>query len=458
MVSLNWSKFASFLINNNTIMRTNVAVIKLVLRTNKTLSTGEHPIMLRCSWKGMKEVSTGYSCLVRYWSVKDERIKKGYPNYLMINSYIQGLKNNAIALRDKYIASQTVYTPSMILCPPDENKTIVGDLYSLIQRYIDERGLQSRTIEKWWIVYRSLKRYTDRELIINELNESFCRGYCLWLEENGLSSGSIRSYFGKVVCLLHYAVSLGLLNDYPLKGFAYHKRYRECKSELYIHSSSMDVMIEMFLDRIINRIANGKYSFKDDMVNKLMDIHSYEYGVYLYIIGYVMGGIAPVDISLLKREDIKMMVIKGIGCYGIDGMRSKTGMVYKLRLRRDDIINRVLIDIMLLFNTGEYFLPTLNGFSGNIKKRVNNIYCYHSSHLVDWFKEVNGEIVKRNVENGCDIPLIDLDCRYYSYRHSRIMAEIQRPNVNLLRIATMTGKSIKTLHQYISLLGDEDLI
>ena len=57
-----------------------------------------------------------------------------------------------------------------------------------------------------------------------------------------------------------------------------------------------------------------------------------------------------------------------------------------------------------------------------------------------------------------DIPLIDLSARYYSYRHSYIMSKIQQPNVNLLKIATETGKAVTTLHQYLTYLRDLDLV
>ena len=50
---------------NYRFMRTTIATIHLVLRTNKRLSTGLFPIMLRCNWKSMKEVSTGYSCSIK---------------------------------------------------------------------------------------------------------------------------------------------------------------------------------------------------------------------------------------------------------------------------------------------------------------------------------------------------------------------------------------------------------
>ena len=43
-------------------------------------------------------------------------------------------------------------------------------------------------------------------------------------------------------------------------------------------------------------------------------------------------------------------------------------------------------------------------------------------------------------------------------RVSFIMKELQKPTVNLLALAQTVGKSATTLHQYISLLGDVDLI
>ena len=440
-------------------MKVSIAVIKLVLRTNKVLADGSHPIMLRCSFNGMRERSTGYSCLPRFWDKKSECVKKGYPNYAMVNYELKKQKDAAIRRRDEFIASDEVYTPSMILARDEVRNALTNDFRGLIQRYIDEKGLEARTIEKWWIVYRSVLKYSERkELLVNEINEAFCRRYCRWLEDKEMSSGSIKSYMGKVVALLHYAVSLGLIDKYPLDGWKYHKEYRESKSELYIHSRTLDVMMEMFLDECIIRNGN-RWKYRDGVTEALMDIHSELYSHYLYMIGIWMKGIAPVDISMLKKKDIKVVMIKGNNYYAVDGRRSKTGMLYKVRQLQNCVESNVLIRTMLMFNSGDYFLPTLRDYVGkDIRKRVNNVYTYHGKHLVEWFQKINEEIVKRNVENEDNIPLIDLDCRYYSYRHSYIMKEIQKPTVNLLALAQTVGKSATTLHQYISLLGEVDLV
>lgn len=166
----------------------------------------------------------------------------------MVNHELNRIKNEAISRRDKYIANDEVYTPDMILDTSDRFKAVVGDLPVLIQRYIDDKGLEDKTIEKWWIVSRSINRFCGRNIIVSEINESFCRRYARWLEDNGLTSGSIRSYLGKIGAICHYAISLGLMSSYPFSSWKYHKDYRESKNELYIHSRAMDVMIEMFLN------------------------------------------------------------------------------------------------------------------------------------------------------------------------------------------------------------------
>ena len=70
-------------------MKVSIAVIKLILRTNKVLADGTHPIMLRVSFNGMKERATGYSCDIRHWDKRNECVKKGYPNFVLVNAELK---------------------------------------------------------------------------------------------------------------------------------------------------------------------------------------------------------------------------------------------------------------------------------------------------------------------------------------------------------------------------------
>ena len=67
----------------------------------------------------------------------------------MVNQELNKIKNEAISRRDKYIANDEVYTPDMILDTSDRYNAVTNDLNGLIQRYIDDRGLENQTIEKW---------------------------------------------------------------------------------------------------------------------------------------------------------------------------------------------------------------------------------------------------------------------------------------------------------------------
>lgn len=437
-----------------------MARVRLFLKEGKKLADGSSPIMIMVAFGGKCTRSTGYSCTPRFWDKKSECVRKGFPNYAVINYEIQRMKNECIARRAEYERLQQPYTAEMIISSKKILSAVSNDLKSVIQRYIDDKGLEPRTIEKWWIVYRNVTKYYGREVIVNEVDEAFCRKYGRWMESEGLSHGSIRSYLAKIGAICHYAISKGLMSEHPFKTWKYHKDYRDSKNELYIHSRTLDIMMEMFIDECVER-DGSRWRYRDGVVEQLMDIHSELYSHYLYMIGIWMKGIAPVDISMLKKDDIKVVMIRDINCYAIDGHRSKTGMLYKVRIPQNCVESNVLIRTMLMFHQGEYFLPTLEGYQGkDMRKRINNVYTYHGEYLVNWFQKINEEIARRNVMNDHkdDIPLIDLECRYYSYRHSFIMKEIQKPTVNLLALAQTVGKSATTLHQYISLLGDVDLI
>lgn len=445
-------------------MRTSIAVIRLVLRTNKVLSDGTHPIMLRVNWRGMKERSTGYSCSVKYWDKKNEQVKKGYPNFVMVNYELKKLKDAAIRKRDSFVASGESYTPSMILEKEEVKDIIRNDLKGLIERYIQEKGVKSRTVEHWWVVYHSIESMTGRsDILVNEVNEAFCRRYAKYLEDEGKRDCTIRSYLSKVGALCHYAIDNGLMSVYPFTKWRYNRVYQEAKREYYIHYRSLNVLKDIFIDYCIEYYGNGSWKYRDGIIDELMNRNSKIYGLMLYIAGIVYKGLAPIDISYLVKEDISVIRVGDRDYWKIDGNREKTGMKYKIRIEKDDILSRLCVDTYLMFHNepGNYLFPTMDGFIGKHRnKRVNNTYMYHTEHLQEWFMKCNEEIVKRNVRDGDNIPLIDVEhCNYYSYRHSVVMMEIQKPNCNFLALAQMIGKSSRTLYQYISeLTNDEDLV
>lgn len=441
-------------------MKVEQATIRLVLRSNKTLADGTNPIMLRVSFNGMKERATGYSCLPKFWNKREECLKKGYPNYLMVNQVLKKLKDEAIARRDKFIASDEVYTPTMILARETVRNAVTNDFYGLCDKYLEEMHFTSHnTLGGWNSARAAIRRFTDnKQLLVNEINVGFCKRFCKHLEDKGMSSSTIRIYNSKIYAIVRYATKLKLIDNNPLENWQYRKTYNDNKRDGYISGKTMDFMMQRFIDEIVVRKNDKTFSYRFDKIDELLNVKSDLYARYLYLVGYLLCGLAPVDISLLKKSDIKTVSVGGVDYYAIDGRRKKTGAPYKIRLLKNTIESAILINTMLIFNESDYFLPTLNGWSGNVLTwRLMKIY--DRKKLIPYFKKINSEIAQWNVEHKDDqMNFIDLDLKFYSYRHSWIMNELQKPNANLLRIATMSGKAITSLHQYATLLDDINLV
>ena len=96
-------------------MKVQSAVVRLVLRTNKVLANGEHPIMLRVNYGYMREKSTGYSCDVAHWDRKNQLVRKGFKNAVLINQVITNYKDKVVARKLHYEMKGKGYTPDMLL-------------------------------------------------------------------------------------------------------------------------------------------------------------------------------------------------------------------------------------------------------------------------------------------------------------------------------------------------------
>ena len=111
-------------------MKTSQATINFYLKTAKKLSDGSHPIMLRVCYHGFKDISSHYSCTVKHWDKKNQCIKKGYPNFTVINYELNKLKQSIIARRDEFIRLGIEYTPQLLLSNTEQKKSILTNVVS----------------------------------------------------------------------------------------------------------------------------------------------------------------------------------------------------------------------------------------------------------------------------------------------------------------------------------------
>lgn len=445
-------------------MKVSAATINYYLKTSKLLSDGTHPIMLRVCFNGYKDVSSHYSCSVRYWDKKNQQIKKGYPNYNIINYELNKRKRQLIEKRDRYILNGISYTPSKLLSDDDVINKKSKKVKDLIDSYLSDMEFRPSTKEGWKHISSLLTDFSSSELVIDDIDLGFCKRFGKWLKvERGMVDGSIRTKLGQVGCIFRYASSLGLVDmrDYPFNDWDYSHMYGKSHKPIYIHSATIDVIKDVFLSRVISVSDNGRrfHYIDDGYVNPRNKLFS----LYLWLLGYLFQGLSPIDLFYLRVSHFRVIKVDGVEYYAIDTIRQKTGMSVKVRIKRASIYSQVMVSRMLMERNDGWFLPAFRGINENDSERLHsrNKSFIHKQRvkLKEWFKELNDIIIRRNVENDTDIPLIDYDCNYYSYRHSYAQSYISNPNANPIALATLLGRSVNTLSTYIEQLSEErDLI
>ena len=443
-------------------MKVSIAVVKLFLRTSKKLSDGTSPIRLKCCWNGTKEVSTGYSCTPRYWDVKNECVKKGFPNYLNINANIRKMKKDAVDRRDEFERKGEAYTPEMVLKPKEVVVVADDDLHGMIGRYT--AALSPTTCKTWKSFWNSFKDYIGKDKIsVLNIDLETVKGYAKHLEDSGMKDSTIKMTLSKLAAVLKFAVEEGVIKESPFKRFNYNKKYKTTAKLLYVHRKSIEVLKDMLLERLI--VRNGKrWHYNEELLDKQMvdyvDRRSDLFVLAFYLFGYVFQGLAPIDLCQLKVKDMKVIEKDKVKYYGWDLHRSKTKFTVKIRVSQSVLFNKVLVDTMLMFRKGEYLLPVLDGVENDhlkIYKKVSNWLSNHSDVLREWFKKANERIVQMNVDDkSLNIPLIDEKCSFYSYRDSYAMAYLSTKNSSPVALATLMGRSANTLASYICHLTSED--
>lgn len=393
-------------------MRTTIATINLYLRTAKKLADGTYAIYLRCNFHGMYEVPTHYSVQEKYWDKKNQIVKKGCPNYSMINIEIQKLKNKAIKRRDDFIKNESPYTPKMVL--QDLHIDLSGNsnkCVDLIARYLNEKSPTKNTRNNWNHMKNLLVEYSSNDVIVNEINVKFVKGFADFMIDKGISESTCNTLLGKVSALMNYAVQIGMVEKNPFKEWKYYKIYKRKESTLYIHPKSVEVMKDMFMNECC--VIDGdtwRYKDENNIVEQLTDRRTAIFAKYLYLCGVLFNGLAPIDLCQIKAKELQIKTINGNDYYAWDGKRQKTNVDVKVRIKRD-IYSNFMIQTMQMFRKGEYLLPVLDGaehYNRDQKfNRVNKTLHDLCPSLREWFETINIEIINRNVKNNTNIPLID---------------------------------------------------
>lgn len=422
--------------------------IRLVLRTEKKNKDGLFPIYLRVNFRGMVERSTGYSCDAAHWDASGERVLRGFPNFKTINENLLRVKAAAINEVQKQKINGKGYNLHQVVAPEplsdarlDGGKA--GTLSGLVDDYIGTHSLKKNTLSCW----RQLKNQLV-EWFNDRVDKWDIDVYIKKCAEKNLSESTMSMLMGKV----H---ALGL----EMKGLEV-KKWRCKVRDKYIDRRAMKFIEARLLDMVtVFNADRTMHTFTDEFIDSFGKKRGVAnlWSLYYYYLLYLTA-LAPIDLALLQKSNIEVKTIGGDDYYIIKGRRSKTGVDFTISIRKTMEMS-VIIGGPLYFNPGPFYLPICNGLDirnfDACNQRQRNIFNRCSKYLKQHFRAVNRCIAEYNATHDDFIPVIDMDCTYYSARHSRATQIYNSPNATLGMLTTLLGRSPNNISVYLKQLQSE---
>jgi len=310
------------------------ATISVVCYESKTLSNGNHPLMIRVSKNGKRKYqSLGISINPVYWDFKKEKLKANCPN----GEYIQKIiidKMRAIQLQVLELkASQNDFTPTNLLEGSSSLITVktVSEFYKeLIKGYELSGKTGNRLIYKG--SFNSIKEFSkgNMNFLFSDIDLGWLKRYEKWLFSKGNKETTISLLFRTLRSTYNKAIEAKCThkNQYPFNDFKI--------SKFDITTSKRAISKEDILLINNNNLENEK-----EYVKFSRDI---------FMFSYLLGGMNFTDIANLKPENI----IADRLVY----VRQKTGKKISLCLTNDAV--HILKKYERETHIGGYLFPILD--------------------------------------------------------------------------------------------------
>lgn len=289
------------------------ATISVVCYKSKTLSNGEHPLMLRICKDGKKKYqSLGVSVKANLWDFTKERPKPNCPNKEYILKLILDKQAEFQQRILELNTEQKEYTSTTLLC--DESKKFelktVSDFYQeLIGQFKANSKCGNRLIYK--SSYNSLKVFTNEKLDIpfSAIDVTWLNKYEKWLRSKGneettmsLMFRTLRSTYNKAI-----KAKCARKSEYPFDEF------RISKFDVRTQKRAIAKTEVLKFTKEVCPIGKRKY------VQLSKDI---------FMFSYLCGGINFTDIANLTRANI-------VEDDRLQYTRQKTGKLIKLGLSEE---------------------------------------------------------------------------------------------------------------------------
>ena len=460
-------------------MKVQNAIVKLVLRTNKRLANGEHPIMLRVNFGYMREKSTGYSCDVGHWDKKNQLLKKGYKNAALINPIITGYKNKVMERKLRLEMLGLAYTPEMLLENFKDSGSDDSRVFAdIMERMLRERRLRHGTVAQYRYACAQLaKTMGNPRFLITNVTEAKIKLFIEQMQES-VSEGTVHAACAKIAAVCNYAITHDLLDadNYCFRRLKYGKLVRKANKTAYIDKDNLLRLEQYYLDLVTERRERlTGWRFKDGAVGRIRDRRTLEFALAFWLAMLKLNGSAPIDVALLRQEHYSMRFYKDDGGFGrhyycFDFKRAKTGTPVRPRIEANKLAKAIFEPFVHSASLRDgYIFPIVQNDRHSLKanRSYESIQCavrhVAQSSLQKMRKvcaEINRQVEELNKASGQQRPLINIDeLSCYNMRHSFAMAYLSSPGANVNALASLLARSPNSIGTYITQLQhDHDLI
>ena len=263
------------------------ATVNVLCYKSKTLSNGEHPLMIcLCKDNKRKYISIGASVNPRFWDFDKNKPKRNCPNKEQLSKLIAETEQKYSEQILDYSTTGREYTLETLVETVDNSlkcKTVNDLFLHHIKQLMNENRLGYALSVRQ--VYTSLIKYKGNlDFFFTEIDVTWLKGYESWLRKQDLSENTIGIRFRTLRMIYNLAISEGLVksDSYPFK------KYKVSK-----------------LHKVTTKRAITKEEIKQIMDFDTSSVCFYKrLAVDIFSFSYLMGGINFTDISKLTQDNI----------------------------------------------------------------------------------------------------------------------------------------------------------
>lgn len=384
--------------------------IKVLCYKSKTLSNGEHPLMLRvCKDRKRKFQSLGISIKAEHWNFKKNQLKETCPNYeriqLIIDAEIGKIKRKVLENRIEGKA----YTATTLLEKADKRplKT-VGEHYL---QYIENLKSENRVryAGMYLVSYNSFIKFNKHlNIPFSDIDITWLKRYEKWMKSQNFALNTIGIRLRHLRTIFNEAITTKQIpaDVYPFRAYKVSK---------------------------MNQLTAKRALTKEDILNIINYKGSSDLeilAVDLFAFSYLTAGINFIDMALLKYENI---LDDRIAYYR---HKTKKQIIVPLQPKAIELIEK--------YRGGTYLFPILSSFHKTEVQKADRL------HKV--LAKVNKYLKRIGEELNLPIPLTT-----YVARHS-FATVLKRSGIPTSIISESLGHSSERITQvYLDSFGNDQI-